>query len=220
MAAKTSREIQRARAIAEEYRSKGYEVIEQPSPEQLPEFLAGYQPDVLVQRGDEAIIVEVKSRSSLAKDPRIREMARLVQAEPHWNFELVVVGEEGQLSTPEGARPLERADILLGIEAAERLVASGFSEAALLQAWSTLEATVRLLSEEEGLVLERLNPLSILTQATSNGVISRDDYNFLTKVMKYRNALAHGFKTIDFDPVLVIELINITKRLSQPTSAP
>jgi len=54
----------------------------------------------------------------------------------------------------------------------------------------------------------------------SNGVISRDDYNFLTNVMKYRNALAHGFKTIDFDPVLVTELINITKRLLQSTSAP
>jgi REase_AHJR-like len=220
MEATTSRERQRARAIAEEYRSRGYKVIEQPSPEQLPEFLVGYHPDVLVQRGDEAIIVEVKSRSSLIKDPRIKELARLVQAEPHWNFELVVVGEEDPLSAPEGAAPFERDDILRGIEAAERLLASEFSEAALLQAWSTLEATVRLLSEKEGLVLERLNPLSILTQATSNGVISRDDYNFLTKVMKYRNALAHGFKTIDFDPVLVTELINITKRLLQSTSAP
>jgi hypothetical protein len=133
---------------------------------------------------------------------------------------LVLVGEEEQLSTPEGARPFERDDILQGIEAAERLVASGFSEVALLQAWSTLEATVRLLSAEEGLVLERLNPISILTQATSNGIISRADYNFLTKVMKYRNALAHGFKTTDFDPVLVTELINMAKCLVQSTSAP
>ena len=77
---------------------------------------------------------------------------------------------------------------------------------------------MRLLSEEEGLVLERLNPLSILTQATSNGVISRDDYNLLTKAMKYRNALAHGFKTIDFNPTLVRELISTTKRLLQSTS--
>jgi hypothetical protein len=218
MEAATSRERQRAHAIAEEYRSRGYEVIEQPLPEQLPEFLAGYCPDILVQRGDEAIIIEVKSRSSLAKDPQITELARLVRAEPHWNFELVLLGEGEQLTTPEGARPFERDDILRGIEAAERLVASEFSEAALLQAWSTLEATVRLLSEEEGLVLERLNPLSILTQATSNGVISRDDYNLLTKAMKYRNALAHGFKTIDFDPTLVRELISTTKRLLQSTS--
>jgi hypothetical protein len=217
MEAKTPRERQRARAIAEEYRSKGYEVIERPSPEQLPEFLASYQPDVLVQRGDEAIIVEVKSRSSLAKDPRITEMARLVQTEPHWNFELVLVGEEEQLSVPEGAHPFERDDILQSLEAAERLLAAEFLAAALLQAWSTLEATLRLLSEEEGFVLEGFTPLSVLTQATSNGVISRNDYSFLAKVMKYRNALAHGFKPIEFDPTLVGELISTTKRLLQST---
>jgi hypothetical protein len=218
MEAKTSREKQRARAIAEEYRSKGYEVIEQPSPEQLPEFLAGYRPDVLVQRGDEAIIVEVKSRSSLTKDSRITEMARLVQTEPHWNFELVLVGEEEQLNIPEGAHPFERDDIQQGLEAAERLLAAEFLAAALLQAWSTLEATLRLLSEEEGFVIEGFTPLSILTQATSNGVISRDDYSFLAKVMKYRNALAHGFKPIDFGPTLVGELISTTKHLLQSTN--
>ena len=79
---------------------------------------------------------------------------------------------------------------------------------------------MRLLTEEEGLVLERLNPLSVRTQATSNGMISRDDNNFLTKVMKYWNALAHGFKTIDFDPVLVTELVGLTKRLLQSISVP
>ena len=79
---------------------------------------------------------------------------------------------------------------------------------------------MRLLSEEEGLVLEGFNPLSILTQATSNGVISRDDYSFLAKVMKYRNAVAHGFKTVDFDPALVTELISLTKRLLHSIGAP
>jgi hypothetical protein len=40
------------------------------------------------------------------------------------------------------------------------------------------------------------------------------------KVLKYRNALAHGFKPIDFDRILVTELINTTKRLLQSTSTP
>jgi REase_AHJR-like len=175
--------------------------------------LAGYRPDLLVRKGDEAIVIAVKSRSSLARDPRIQELAQLLQTKPHWNFELVVVGEGEQFNAPEGARPFERDDILRGIEAAEKLVASGFSEAALLLAWSTLEATVRLLTEEEGIVLDRLSPLHILKQTVINGVISRDDYNFLANVMKYRNALIHGFKPIDFDPTLVKELISTTKRL-------
>jgi len=219
MEAVTSPERQRARAIAEEYRSRGYEVIEEPSPAQLPDFLSGYRPDLLVRKGDEAIVVEVKSRSSLAKDAQIRNLAQLLQTTPHWNFELVVVGEGERISAPEGARPFERDDILRGIEAAERLLESGFSEAALLLAWSTAEATVRLLIEEEGIVLDHLNPPYILKQAVMNGVIARDEYNFLTNVIKYRNALVHGFKTIDFDPALVSELISRTKRLLQSTSA-
>jgi hypothetical protein len=85
---------------------------------------------------------------------------------------------------------------------------------------TAMEATVRPLSREEGLVLERLNPLSILTQATSNGMISRDDYNLLTKVMKCRHALAHGFKPIDFNPVLVTGLVGLTKHLVQSISVP
>jgi Holliday junction resolvase-like predicted endonuclease len=114
MEAAISREKQRVCAIAEEYRSKGYEVIEQPSPEQLPEFLTGYRPDLLVRRGDEATIVEVRSRSSLAKDPQTRELAQLLQVIPHWNFELVVVGEGEEFSTPEGARPFNRDHIFTG----------------------------------------------------------------------------------------------------------
>ena len=220
MEAATSREKQRARVIAEEYRSRGYEVIEQPSPEQLPEFLAGYRPDLLARRGDEATIVVVKSRSSLAKEPQITELARLLRTQPHWNFELAMVGEGEQLSTPEGARPFARDDVFRGIEEAEGLVASGFSEAALLLAWSISEATVGLLTEEEGVVLDHYSPLCILKQAVINGVISRDEYNFLTKVMKYRNALVHGFKTLDFDPTLVTEMINLTKYLLQLTGPP
>jgi REase_AHJR-like protein len=220
MEAIASLERQRARAIAEEYRSRGYAVIEEPSPDQLPEFLSGYTPDLLIRKGNEAVVVEVKSRSSLAKDPRVRDLARLLQAKPNWRFELVVLGEEGNLSSPEGTRPFEREDILRNIEAAERLLDSGFSEAALLLAWPTLEAILRLLTGEEGLLLDRLTPLNILKQAVINGVISRDDYSFLMNVMKYRNALAHGFKTIEFDSALVKDLINTTKRLLQSTTVP
>jgi len=220
MAATTPLEKQRARVLAEEYRGKGYEVIEVPSPEQLPDFLAGYHPDLLIRKGDEAIVVEGRSRSSLVKDPQIRKLARLLGSKPHWNFELVVLGEEEQLSVPEGAHPFERADILRGIEAAERLLESGFPQAALVLAWSTSEATVRLLTEAEGVELDRHMPLYVLKQAVVHGVISRDEYNFLTNVMKYRNALAHGFNIVDFDAALVKELISTTRGLLQSTTAP
>jgi len=220
MEAISALERQRARVLAEEYRRKGYEVVEEPSQEQLPDFLAGYHPDLLIRKGDEAIVVEVKSRTSLAQETQVRELARLLRTKPGWNFELIVVGEEERWRAPEGAHPFDRDDILRGLAAAEQLLHTGFADAALLLAWSASEATVRLLTEEEAIMLERLAPLYILKQAAMHGVVSREEYHFLTKAMEYRNAFVHGFKPIDFEPALVIEIISMTKRLLQSATTP
>lgn len=120
MEAVTSPERQRARALAEEYRSRGYEVIDEPSPAQLPDFLSGYHPDLLVRKGDEAIVVEVKSRSPLAKDAQIKDLAQLFQTKPHWNFELVVVGEGERISAPDTSSPIHPFPTSAGVTASIR----------------------------------------------------------------------------------------------------
>ena len=212
-----SLEKQHAHTLAEEYRSRGYDVIEEPSQEQLPAFLNGYHPDMLLRKADEdeAIVVEVKSRASLAKEPEIRELARLLRTQPGWRLDLVVVDVGEQLEALEGARPFAREDILRGITEAERLLGSGSAEAALLLAWAVTEPTVRLLAEREGLKTDRSTPLHVLKQAVVNGVISRADYNFLLQALRHRNAQAHGFIQPDFDPTLAGVLIDTTKRLLQ-----
>lgn len=222
MEATVALERQRAREIAEEYRQRGYEVVEAPSPEHLPDFLAGYHPDLLIRKGEEAIVVEVKSRASLAHETHVRELARLLRTtpKPGWHFELIVVGEAERVRAPAGAHPFDRADILRGLEAAARLQQAGFAEAALLPAWSAAEATVRLLTEEEGLVLERSEPLALLKHAAMHGVISREEYHFFTQVMAHRNALVHGFTPMDFESNLVTELISVTQRLLQWAPTP
>ena len=209
---------QRVQELAQEYRSKGYEVITEPSPEQLPDFLCQYRPDLLVSKGSESIVVEVKTRSSLAGNPQIRDLARVLDAKPGWKFELVTVREKEKLNAPEDARPFAREDVYSRLETVEGLLETGSPEAAFLLGWGALEATVRLLVEKEQLTLERISPSYLLHQAVTNGVISREDYALLLCAMKYRNALAHGFKTADFDAALVREIINTTQHLLAETS--
>ena len=210
-----SLEKQRARAVAEDYRSRSFEVIEEPSPDQLPDFLSAYRPDLLIRKGDVAIVVEVKTRASLAADPQVRDLAQLLQKHPGWSFELVVVGQQEKLDTPETARPFDRVDIQKSMQTAGELLDSGFAEAGFVLAWSGLEATVRLLTEEEGISLDRYTPLYILKQAVTNGVISRDDYNLLMSALKYRNAVVHGFKIPSFDSDIARDLIVTSERLLQ-----
>ncbi|MHC5833859.1 MAG: hypothetical protein ACYT04_000000102130, partial [Nostoc sp.] len=58
-------ERERLLKLADEYREKGYEVFFHPNPEDLPDFLNHYSPDMIVRRGEENVVIEVKSRSSL-----------------------------------------------------------------------------------------------------------------------------------------------------------
>lgn len=211
-------ERQRVQELAQEYLSKGYEVITEPSPKQLPDFLREYRPDLLVRKGSESIVVEVKTRSSLAENPRLRDLARVLHDTPDWKFELVTVREKEKLDTPKGTHPFTRKDVYSRLEEVEGLLKTGSLEAALLLGWGTVEAAVRLLAEDEHLTLDRIASSYLLHQAVTHGVISREDYDLLLRSMKYRNALAHGFKTADFDVALVREIINTTKHLLEETS--
>lgn len=44
-------EGRRTQEIADEWRSRGYEVAIGPTQEQLPPFLAGFSPDLLMKKG-------------------------------------------------------------------------------------------------------------------------------------------------------------------------
>lgn len=207
---------QRACELAIEYRNKGYEVIEAPASEQLPDFLSGYQPDLLARKGDETVVIEIETRASLASDSHVRDLARLLQAKPGWNFELVVVKEEAEnFDAPVGIRPFGEKDILQGLKTVRQLLASGDNESALLLLWPSVEAAVRRLVVKEKLALERLTPQYTFKQAVINGVISREDYNLLMHGMKYRNALVHGFKPADLDTTLLNQLVDTVERLLQ-----
>ncbi len=206
-------ERQRVQTLAEEYRGQGYDVTVEPSKAQLPSFLAGYHPDLLLRKASESVVIEVKARTSLVKEPQIRELARLLRTHAGWSFELVLLDIGEQVEAPEDALPFTRENILEGTAEAERLLASGFAEAALLRAWAAAEAAVRLLTEEEGLSIGRPTPSRLLKQAVANGVVSREDYRFLFQALGHRNAHIHGFTLPDSDTAEVESLIDMARRL-------
>ncbi len=194
---------------AEEYRSRGYEVLlEAPL-----EFMPGFTADLLARKGDETRVVEVRARPSLAADPKIGELARLLESKPGWTFELVLVSEPEKLDSPEGARSFEVGKIQQRIEEAESLQAK-LPEAAFLLAWSASEAVIRELLTAQGVSSASItSPGYVLDQGIYHGVISRDDYDALTRFRKYRNAIVHGFVMDDFSDELVTALIAAVRRI-------
>ena len=206
-------ERRRIQEIAQEYISKGYNVVIEPESDQLPDFLANYRPDIVARGYEETVIVEVKSRSSLAKSAYLRDIAQIVKQHPGFKFELVITNpDEGMLFT-QRTITLSKADITKTIEELDELSKSDHSEASLLLAWATAEAVLRLLAQKEEIPLRGYAPLYLLKQLVTYAVISKEEYDSLLRIMKVRNALAHGFKTEEFDPKLLQELIEMIQHL-------
>ena len=210
----TSAEERRLRLLAQEYRAKGYEVTEHPGPNQVPDFLRPFQPDLIARQGEGGVVVEVKTRAALARTSEAQEMARVLQSQPGWTFELVLVGAGDQALLAEGAEAFTADDVARSLDEAERLLDVGFAEAALLHAWAAAEATLRLLARQEGLDPDRpMPPLHLLKTLATEGALARSDYAPLMEAARLRNALAHGYRVPTFEPGLVRKLIGTTDRL-------
>ena len=206
-------ERQRAYNLARNYRRQGYEVIEEPSGAQIPDFLGGYRPAMILRRGRESVVVDVKSRSSLIEYPRMKNLAGIIQSHPGWSYELALVATGEQIDIPQDSRSFTREEIVSILEETERLLDIGFAGAALLRGWAAAEATLRMIAEEEGLSPEKAPSMHILQMAVTEGLVSKDDYDTFVRILERRNAYAHGFTPPDFDAALVEELIRTTKRV-------
>lgn len=212
-----AREQERIQALAEEYRVQGYEVAVEPPPHELPDFLSGFQPDLIVTRGGETTVIEVKSRRSLAAETQARQIARLVEGRLGWRFELVIISSE-PLDSP-GSVAFDQAGVQRALEEARSLLTNGYTGPALLSGWAALEAALRLLLDVEGVELRRPTPAHSLKQAVEEGLISRDDYRSLSALMEGRNAMAHGFESESVSSANVSDLLDQAQRLLNEASS-
>ncbi|WP_234300707.1 hypothetical protein [Sphaerospermopsis aphanizomenoides] len=209
-------ERERLLKVAQEYRQKGYEVILSPKLEELPDFLRDYRylPDMIVRRGEDAAVIEVKSRRSLMSSAHnFKNLAALVNAHPGWRLELLMTNPDDELYSSKIENSLQAEEIKSRLQIAKQLT-SNHPESAILYIWSLAEATLRLLAENEGLMLQKIeSPLHLLKQLVTEGIISQTDYQLLMNNFQLRNAIAHGFKTTPVTLNSVLELIEVTEQL-------
>ncbi|PZU99241.1 MAG: hypothetical protein DCE90_01600 [Pseudanabaena sp.] len=208
-------ERERLLKLAEEYRNQGYTVTLHPNSEDLPNFLKNYRPDMIVQRGDEAVVVEVKSHTSLTFLPSqyLSSIAKAIEQHQGWRLDLVMTSSDESTPYPSKSEgSLQKQEIELRLQIAKQ-IANYNLESAILYSWSLVEATLRLIAEKEELSLKKFDPLYLVKYLTSEGIISRSDYQFLLNALSSRNTIAHGFKTTQLTPNTVAELIEIIEKL-------
>ena len=190
--------------IAQRYRDEGYDVIVQPGVEDGPPFAAGFRPDIIATMGNERVLVEVKTnRVELSNDPSITRLAEIVNAQPGWRLDVVVLEPETAFErAAQGAAEPSDEQLDQILKAAEDLADRGYSPYACVVAWGGLEAAMRRLRDEEELH-GRTTPAELMGALYGNGYLSREQFERLRESYKVRSQVVHGLVPPKVEPELV-----------------
>ncbi len=192
-------QLKRLYEIAQEYRAKGYRVIVGPSQAELPDFLRGFEPDLVVTSDNDNAAVTVKPRRMIFGTNTISRMAEVIQHQRGWRCELVFVPSDPDVEPrlPDSA-DLARIDALL----AQARDLRG-SSVAIVPAVAAMENAMLIAIEREGLDLSSPYPSAALKTLFAYGLFSREQYDALDAAMRLRDDVAHGRRTdVDAEPWL------------------
>ena len=208
-ASNASIEESRLYDIAEEYKQRGYTVTVTPPPKRLPKFLSKFRPDIVAEGPNESVVIEVKSSRKVRGTDYWKELSSVVQQHPGWRLELVV----NDASTRQPPETINKELIKERLKEGQQLSEQEMLAAGLLVTWSAAEAAMRLASNNYEIELPDFRPSTVISRLYSDGLLERDEYDFLLDCMRVRNAVAHGFYEGRLKPGFLKRLLRITLRL-------
>ncbi|WP_128566477.1 hypothetical protein [Methylobacterium crusticola] len=175
---------------------RGWKFYIQPSPQILPEFLKDYNPDALGIGPDGGVVIEIKARQHEAKRESLAKIADLVKAQKGWGFKVFYVSPPVEVR-PDLSAPTAN-ELASGIAEARVLLESGHERAALVIAWSLLEAIARLVTPQgERNRARPLSPVQAVQALAETGYLKEIDARRLRELTNLRNAVVHGsFRTV------------------------
>jgi len=187
------------------WRQKGYTIVREPSPQQLPNFLKGLRPDAIATGAEPSLVIEVAAGQGAGKETRLQRLKSALDGHKDWRLEIVYVGSEGAPIKPASLQATRTA-----LQRA-RMLAAEEPEAALLLAWAAVEAVGRLL--EPNLTEFSLGALALVDLLVGYGHLSQEDGVALRALALQRNRVAHGELEIA-PPIENVEtLVDIADRL-------
>jgi hypothetical protein len=84
-------EEREVKLVARRYERAGYRVTRPASSAGAPQFLEGFVPDLIAERDEDRVIVEVKRSNAVKGGNELKDIAERVAGIPGWRFELVVI---------------------------------------------------------------------------------------------------------------------------------
>lgn len=170
---------------AERYRTEGFAVTLNPSPDDLPEPLRRHTPSFVAKRNGKSVLVEVWRRG------RINDLPPTMLP-VGWGFDVVVLPPKEHPDAPgPGAEPTPEFTGRL-LDELDGLLPKRATQARFLVAWSAAESAMRVAALRNGFTAELMTPKNLASELVSAGVISHGQLDQFTRLLAVRDRLAHG----------------------------
>jgi hypothetical protein len=181
--------------LAHKYADMGYEVFATLPQYRSPQEIEGFVPDLVVRKGDETIIIEVKTSESLRNSKKVVRLAEYGSRHPNVRFDLVVTNPRPESSSKRRIQVLERErNALYGrmLSDMDEAIDNELYDVAIVLASQILEGLLTRVAERKEVEVPRSASLATLAQSLFNGqVISESVVEFAAQVQDVRNGVIH-----------------------------
>jgi uncharacterized protein YutE (UPF0331/DUF86 family) len=206
MVAGTERDIVEKEASA--LRDEGYEVFVEPNKSITPAFLKNYVPDILAQKNDGGIIVEVKRKSDKSVH-KLDDIARLFEGQAKWKLRVVWIEPSSERET----LPVQEWHTIIDrIGEVEKMSHTEHVASAFLLGWATFEALSRALDEQE--FRRPQTPGRLIEFLARDGYLTPDEAKEMRRLATLRNSLIHGNLKAQVGTAELSSLVEVLKELS------
>ena len=177
--------------IADRYRNDGYTVVLEPPLRRLPKFLRNFRPDMVASRGDENVVVGIKSQGKKKVRDSLYQLAEAVHVRPDWRLDIVFYEEEEEL--PQYPRYPSPKSIRTAIQDANAIYEQGHTAAAMMLACSAFEAAAkRAIAKVEDRYAYKLPPNDLVKRLVFHGFLTEGELEVAHKAIIRRNQIVHG----------------------------
>jgi hypothetical protein len=176
---------QKRKRVAADYRRQGYRVSWPNGDVPIPSFLHDCHPDLIAERDDDHVVIDIKRSNRLRGSNDMKELAARIAAQPGWRFELVTLGSDG-----DEAEVVSRPDWL---EAMLRQHAdAGPTIFRVLYLGQVLDFLVRGAAILNGMHVREKTVTGIAHELVFSGVMQQQTLDRIELVLDYRKRLMYG----------------------------
>lgn len=179
--------------VTNKYIAEGYEVIDELPGYEGARGAGQLKPDLIVRKGDEVIVIEVKSAHSVRESKNsIAQLANYAKNTRGVRFDLVLTNPKpSSIQVLQAELKILREGVLSDVKDA---VERNNPELSLVLSFRLIEGLFARLATSQGIYVPsgRWNLDYLLDKLTSEGIISEAVADLVQDVIRKRNAIFHG----------------------------